>query len=250
MVSKVGILTWPYTIPDNDVAVCVSIDCEPFSKGRPRFGRRPNGSVVTYNTRKTTDYEQMISAFLRTNLKGELADPHSFFGLRCVFYRSTKQRIDCDNLIKAISDAANMVVWADDFQVAEIMSRSYLGCDKPSVDILIYRVHDIREHVTCKKCGIPIKSFKSYKRKYCSTACHRLDMRVDKECPVCGVTYQVLKCHAERGKVIFCSPVCRSVHAKMSGPLKKLTNKLGKCEICGEAMPVLSLVRGKRVQDE
>lgn len=127
---------WPYKVDDKDVVLHLIIDGDPVSKARPRFGA--GGKV--YTPAKTAIYEEFVGYKMKEALMGDPPDSESTFALRCFFYRGSRQRIDCDNLIKAQSDAANGVVWEDDAQVGEIIGKLFLNQDIPRAEVLIYRI--------------------------------------------------------------------------------------------------------------
>lgn len=82
---------------------------EPFPKGRPRFGRGGR----TYTRDEDVQAEANTAAILASIVKAPYDEN---VGLVGIFYRSTRRRVDGDNLIKHVLDAGNGVLWHDDSQ--------------------------------------------------------------------------------------------------------------------------------------
>lgn len=53
------------------------------------------------------------------------------------FYRSTRRRVDVDNLVKLVLDAAKNVVWLDDDQVFQLHARKVLGSHRSGTFVKI-----------------------------------------------------------------------------------------------------------------
>lgn len=174
------LLTWPYPVPAADVAVHLVFDGNPCSKARPRFGKGH-----AFNTDRTTAYEKALGVAMAAALKSERGDAESRFAIRCFFFRANRQRIDADNLLKSVSDAANRLVFRDDSQVSEIMARVFLASERPRSEIVIFRIEDPNASPKCLRCGVLIKSYRSYQRKFCSTACWSATHRTQAACAFC-----------------------------------------------------------------
>lgn len=58
-------------------------------------------------------------------------------GLVCLFFRPDRQRIDVDNLLKHVCDAANGVLWVDDTQCTAIAGVIGLDRDDPRTVIAV-----------------------------------------------------------------------------------------------------------------
>lgn len=132
---------WPYEVPAGDVACGVVFLGQPLGKERPRLGK--NG---VYTPRATRGYEDSLRALFYEAVGFHNADAESAFGLRCRFHRSGVGRVDTDNMVKSVQDAANGVVWGDDSQVAELFAARIFLSDRPRAEVLIYRV-------SCQKKG-------------------------------------------------------------------------------------------------
>lgn len=169
MAEFIDARNWPTEV-DKDRLVCaLNIQLEPVAKGRPRFGQ---GRVFTPS--KTVAYEAAIKNELRKAINFSLPDATSCFGFRAIFYRANRQRIDCDNLLKAIQDAATGVIWRDDSQVREIFGRLSTGSPfAPHVSFVFYTVMDDAPKSLCPQCGGEYVRYKSTRKKYCSLKCRR-----------------------------------------------------------------------------
>lgn len=101
----------------------IVIPGEPRSKKRPQFGQGR-----AYTAAETKAHEEMVATALRQAFPEPL--PGNVL-VEAVFYRSTRHRIDIDNLLKAILDAANKICFIDDQQVTEVRARLELDRDNP-----------------------------------------------------------------------------------------------------------------------
>lgn len=115
---------------------------EPQGKARPRFGRKRDGSPVTYTPTTTRAAESMIGWQLRCALphgRGMLGDPNSSFVVIASFYVGGNRKLDVDNALKLLLDAANGIVWKDDRQVHEVHARVLHESIAPRTEVAIYR---------------------------------------------------------------------------------------------------------------
>jgi Holliday junction resolvase RusA-like endonuclease len=127
---------WPYVF---------SCQIVPLSKGRPRFS---NGRVLT--DAKTREYERELATLLAESYRGRevldcpvtvqiefrLALP---VGKRAVsaFWAASKPASDLDNLIKAVTDAANGIVWTDDVRIVALSAKKILTKGKPGITMRV-----------------------------------------------------------------------------------------------------------------
>lgn len=181
----------------------------PASKARPRFGRGGRA----YTPAESRAAEQRTSAYLRQFF------PEPFTGnvaLACVFYRPDRQRIDADNMLKHICDAANKILWHDDSQVTAITGIVELDPSNPRTLIavaphLTTMTRGTDDTYPCPICNKPIaRAGQSSLRKTCSRECAArakghflLDEPVD--CAECGEPFKRTT-SAQR----MCSPECRA----------------------------------------
>ena len=117
--------------PCPDFSFCVIGN--PIPKGRPRLGYRRR----VFTPQRTLDYERLVAVEAMTQ------------GVRCVsdtlrveadFYRSTKHRVDLDNLIKSILDALNGIAYDDDVQIVQLEARKDYDKKHPRAEVRIYKI--------------------------------------------------------------------------------------------------------------
>ena len=100
----------------------------PIGKSRPRFGRTKAGGVVTYTPQKTRDYERALKSFAQVAMIGKtMLEGPVKVTITAYFLHKTKtgwhvSRPDLDNIIKAVLDALNEVVFDDDAAVCELVA--------------------------------------------------------------------------------------------------------------------------------
>jgi crossover junction endodeoxyribonuclease RusA len=97
----------------------------PVPKARARVVTTKSGRARSYTPGPTVAYQQVVgrkALTARQNVSGwpwGMAGKHApRFGLDVIVYRSAK-RGDWDNFGKAISDACNGILWADDRQIVD-----------------------------------------------------------------------------------------------------------------------------------
>lgn len=231
-----NILTWPYPIPKDDLVLSLVYDGEPISKQRVRFGA---GGTV-YTPAKTRHYEKTIGWELRAKLQGIEPDSESKFALRCIFYRSNRQRIDCDNLIKAISDAATGVVWQDDNQVLEVIGRLFLKDETPRVEVAIYRIPDTTPAKNCLHCGKRFNTPPSVDSNHCSMECRNNATHVKVTCKECSKEFEIVQSLAKK-RAGFCSRDCSVIyHGRQK---RRKGSDLWICQDCGGSVSRKEYVR-------
>ena len=133
--------------------ICFEVPGQPRGKGRPRFVRRGN-FVKTYTDAKTVGYEDQVRIYarqamgssepLKTALEAfiyvKLPVPQSYSKKRTEACLSGLERPckkpDLDNIIKAMMDGMNKIVYDDDVQVISIQAIKRYAINA-GVDILI-----------------------------------------------------------------------------------------------------------------
>lgn len=103
--------------------VCATtIDGNPRVKKRPRLGARHTYAPDAAD-------EQATAWLLRQALHVHYDGP---VVLVCAFHRADRRRVDCDNLMKHLSDAGTTArLWNDDSQVEAIVAKMHYGCPRP-----------------------------------------------------------------------------------------------------------------------
>lgn len=114
---------------------------KPVAKARPRFGRSKSGKPVTYTSFETRKYEQEVKTLAQVAMFGkEMLEGPVRVKITAFFNHKTKtgyhtSRPDLDNIIKAILDGLNGVIFADDSAVAEIVASKKYGEERVEVQI-------------------------------------------------------------------------------------------------------------------
>jgi len=114
-----------------------TVDGEPVPKPRHQYTSRGKGHA--YNPKKASAAEALVALAFRQSAPGHEIRNDVTYGVSAVFFASTHQRRDVDNLIKLICDGLNGVAWADDVQVEEVSGRR--GYDKNArTEVMIYEL--------------------------------------------------------------------------------------------------------------
>ena len=179
------------------------IDGEPPSKARARFTRKGK----PYTPRITVEGERKLAA--------RFAHVESYRGnvvVGCLFYRSSRQRVDVDNLVKAVLDAATKAgVWKDDSQVTALIAAVELDRDRPRAVVCfaphicsLTRGEDAQ--VRCEACGTLFMpgGQRRDKARWCSRAC-RATLTAPVPCAACGKPFK-----RRSGNQKYCSSRCRA----------------------------------------
>lgn len=233
---------------DHDVRTVI-LNGAPYSKARPRFSRNGN----TYVPKKEREAEERTAYDLRIYFDQPFTGN---VALACIFYRPNFQRIDVDNMLKHVCDAANGILWHDDSQVTALVGRAELDADDPRTIIAVARHTSTLTRGTdatypCIICEQPISRIGQTKlRKTCSRECrakaqgHQL---LDEPVP-CAWCAQPFKRENQYRK--YCSPACkaeafRDVRRQAAGPPVLCTEcgtalthrRGGRCRACWRANP-------------
>lgn len=197
----ISLCSWPISVSADDIILVVECGGDPIAHQRPRRSR--GGHFYTPN--KTREYKEKLADIIKTTPRSSarLLAMSDTYGVQAKFYRSNRQRIDVDNLLKTIMDATTTAgLWLDDSQVHEICGTVEKGSPRPRVEFMIYRHHlrgdeasggDYDFQKKCAHCGRDIsrKSYPSTQRKYCSNNCASEAKRLKLRCPQCGKDFSV-----------------------------------------------------------
>lgn len=118
------------------VLVNVEIPGEPIPKGRPQVRR--NGHA--YTPARTRNAEIAFAWRLRLASKTPPVSGVEV-AVNVVFRTATRRRVDVDNLVKLILDAANGVLWDDDSQVCHLSATIHRGHPQPGTSLIVTVVH-------------------------------------------------------------------------------------------------------------
>lgn len=247
--SSRGLTLLGMLCPDTNWSRLLVIPGEPYSKSRPRFAR----SGRAYTKPADREREEYVRAYLRRTFDkpqtGNVA-------LGCVFFRSNRQRIDADNLLKHICDAANGILFLDDSQVTAITAFVELDLANPRTLLVVGQHISTMTRGTdntapCERCGAPIKlGGPKHKKRFCGNDCSRASRATDLSEPIpcrnCGNPFR-RKTTSQQTCSSECSTemlrgVARETEAR---PLsccatcgKKLTHRRGgRCRDCWRANP-------------
>ena len=216
---------------DQERLCVVTIPGAPPSKARHRHGRGR-----TFKTAKDIANEQHtarhLSAVVREPFPGNVA-------IGCIFYRPNRQRIDVDNMLKHVCDAAKGILWDDDSQATAVFGVVELDADNPRTIVVIGHHTSTLERGSdavypCSICGEPIPRVGRNKlRKTCSRACTAKSKGHDtlEEQVPCAHCEQPFKRTTKYQTM--CSPECRA--ASFSGK-RRAQKKVVTCIDCGKQL--------------
>lgn len=214
---------------DGERIVYAVIEGAPWSKSRPRFaGKR------AYQSTDDRDAEERTAWHLSIAAGGKKFTGNAC--IACIFYRPNFQRVDVDNLLKHVNDAANGVLWDDDSQVTEMMGRLEYDPVNPRTVIIAGRhssslVRGTSSVRACTVCGAEIVAKPGDKRKTCSSDCRERSkghepLNVPVACQQCGRPF-VRTTSAQK----MCGPECRQ--ERLRGAHKARALPKSTCADCG-----------------
>jgi len=108
----------------------LTIPGNPIPKARPRVvkGR-------AYTPDRTREWEKTVSTWAGLFYQNEPSKARLKVSLR--FYRKTRHKCDLDNLVKAVLDGLQGVLFVDDSQIDDIHARREVDRDSPRVEIWV-----------------------------------------------------------------------------------------------------------------
>ena len=103
----------------------------PIPKGRPRLG-----FMGYYTPKRTVGWEETVGwqardQWERRPLLGDL-------GIKMLFYRENRRKVDLDNLEKAMLDALEGILYQDDSQIKIKTGHIYYSKEHPGVEVEIW----------------------------------------------------------------------------------------------------------------
>lgn len=109
--------------------VTITLPGVPTVKARPRFSGRGT-YAADRDAERDTAYR----------LKQVVRQPHTGnVALACIFYRPDRRRVDADNMLKHVCDAANGVLWLDDSQCTATAAVVELDAANPRTVVAVAR---------------------------------------------------------------------------------------------------------------
>lgn len=133
--------------------VVFTIPGEPVAKGRPRSFVR-NGHVAHYTPDKTARYENLVRLAAQQAMAGRSPEQgaveltvHAYMGIPASWSKRKQvqaslgeitptKRPDLDNILKAIKDGGNGVLWRDDAQVVDVRAKKRYS-EMPFVRVIV-----------------------------------------------------------------------------------------------------------------
>jgi crossover junction endodeoxyribonuclease RusA len=111
--------------------VALVVGGEPIPKGRPRAkaGQR------AFTPKRTADAEKRVASAFRT-AHPEFVPLTGRLMFMVTFYRSTRHRVDTDNLVKLCTDALNGLAYGDDEQIEELHAKRIYGASERARTII------------------------------------------------------------------------------------------------------------------
>lgn len=123
------------------IAINFTVAVEPIPQPRPRFSRF--GGV--YFSKEITEYKTKISQVAQATmqkLQPLTGDLSAVIRLYRKFKRSSRRYGDCDNHAKAICDALNKIVYADDSQIVRCVVEKFTDKENPRVEVAILEIDE------------------------------------------------------------------------------------------------------------
>jgi len=211
--------------------VCFIHEGDPCSKARARWHMKQQrfytpGDVLT---RQSALAREFIEAMSERPWTCNVA-------IVAIFFRPNSQRIDADNLMKLVMDAATQAeVWRDDCQVTTQAAWIELDRQRPRTIIALCPTvsslnRDPVEVRNCRRCRELFKfdRFKAYHNpKYCSNACAQADSLRETRCARCEKTFK----RSIAGQR-YCSEACQAAD-KLVRQAARLQRPWPKCAKCG-----------------
>lgn len=142
---------------------------EPHSKARPRFDKDGHAYKDPADAAAEEATKWRLRQFFRRGpLTGNVA-------LGCIFFRSTRQEIDADNMLKHVCDAGNGILWLDDSQVTAKYGQVELDPEQPRTILVLGPHVSTMQRGTdyvrdCEGCGEKFTPSR-HTQKCCSRDC-------------------------------------------------------------------------------
>ncbi len=152
-----------------DLTILV-IDGQPKSKSRARFGC--GGHVYT------PEEQRGAEELLGWRLKQTFREPMTGnLAVACLFFRKSHHRVDVDNMLKHVMDAANGICWTDDYQVTAMLGIAEVDAARPRLVLAIGPHQSSMDRGAipqekCEACGaVFTPTNRANPRRFCSRTC-------------------------------------------------------------------------------
>lgn len=177
-----------FLCPSSDWLRFIVIEGNPHSKARARVSK--NGGFFAPDASAENALRAELKRMFPAPMEGNI-------GVGCIFFRKDKHRIDVDNMLKHVMDAATKACWHDDSQVTAKLGFVELDASRPRT-VIIMGQHkstmdrSVQPPRVCKQCG---KEFSRYgSGPYCSRPCaahsRGADLSASVECAECGKEFK------------------------------------------------------------
>ena len=119
---------------------------QPVAKGRPRAFKMKNGNIGAYSPGKTVEYEDAVRLQARKVMPEQIYDCPLRVHIQFYMTRPASKpkkavrpttKPDIDNLAKAITDAMNGLIYADDSRICEMVLAKYYEPDSRKVGVRV-----------------------------------------------------------------------------------------------------------------
>jgi len=217
---------------DPDQMWSLVVEGAPISKSRARYARKTGH---TYTPAKTVAAEKVVQERFEQTLRGvSLA---GCVAIVAIFYRPNFQRIDADNLMKLVMDAATHAkVWSDDCYVTAQAAFMELDRERPRTVIAFCQTESTLDRARLFSCQVCAKDFRrsglatvQNPPRTCSVECRRVLYNRDLKpavCPRCDTEFK-REIAAQR----YCSDECKSAPRRVRPKASDL-RPAAKCDMC------------------
>lgn len=190
-------------------------------------------------TKSKTNSATLRRSVLRAALADCFVEPKSGnIAIACVFYRADRQRVDADNMMKAVMDIATGICWFDDSQVTAQAGFAEFDQTRPRLLVVIGPARSSLRRTglptiaipkTCELCGTEFFSYFA-KQRFCSHRCRNggFDLMDLVPCPACGVLFK-----RKTSTQQLCSNACRG---KIMGDRRRTRGAKPDCRSCGKPL--------------
>lgn len=188
-----------------DTLKTIVAEGDPISKARARFTRKGR----PYTPQSTVDGEKYLAFHMR-----DIEKFKSNVAVACVFFRKSRQRVDVDNLMKAVLDSGTRAgVWDDDSQVTALVGIIQHDPVRPRTvvcfgDHVSSLTRGDAAKIPCRKCGtlfFPGGAARRQNGKFCSLKC-KMTLDEPVTCPGCGGPFKRRNSNSK-----YCSLRCRGI---------------------------------------